>query len=163
MRLTVLVVAPLSGLTIIVGGLAAGGDTPVTSWLLIGTGVALFIAGALAVAWLVLRARTNPPLVAGVDPATRRTVERALRDGHTDDPRVDVLVRDLIAHDPSPPWLPWTFAGLAVLQLALLLPGDLSTEDLVRTLLTVPWFALVAWLGWRRRRRMLQYRGLEQE
>jgi hypothetical protein len=51
---------------------------------------------ALAIPLLLrVRRRGDQPLLAGADPATRRAVNRAIRDGSTPDPRIDDLVVDL--------------------------------------------------------------------
>ncbi|MEV4625409.1 hypothetical protein AB0J90_03865 [Micromonospora sp. NPDC049523] len=160
MGLIILLVGPLAGLAIIIGGLVALGDTPPLNLIMIGAGVALVTSALLGVVWLVQRRRSDPPLILGADLATRRAVHRAIRAGHSDDTRIDLLARDLIARSPAQAWVPWLYVLLALLQVVLLLLGDRSTSDVVRALITVPFFAVAAGYFWLYRRRMRRYRGL---
>ncbi|WP_326556460.1 hypothetical protein [Micromonospora sp. NBC_01796] len=160
MGLIILLVGPLAGLAIIIGGLVALGDTPPVNLILIGVGVALVTSALTGVVWLVQRRRTDPPLILGADPETRRAVHRAIRAGHSDDARIDLLARDLIARSPAQTWVPWVYVVLALLQVVLLLLGDRSTGDVIRALVTVPFFAVAAGYFWQHRRRMRRYRGL---
>ncbi|MFI6762534.1 hypothetical protein ACIBF5_25710 [Micromonospora sp. NPDC050417] len=158
-----LVVAPVPALAIVLGGLAADRDTPLVDLLLIGAGAMLVTAGLLAAAWLVQRQHVDPPLVTGADAETRRAVRRAIRTGNTDDPRIDLLTRDLIAHSPREAAVPYLLGGLALIALLLLVLSDWDTEDIVRGLLTAPCLVVAAFLVRVRQRRLRDYRGLRRD
>ncbi|SCE66742.1 hypothetical protein [Micromonospora mirobrigensis] len=59
--------------------------------------------------------RRLPPQT-GADPATMRRAKRALRDGHTDDPRVDALARDMATRILAQGWLLWVGVLLLLTQ-----------------------------------------------
>ncbi|MGI5212410.1 hypothetical protein [Plantactinospora sp. CA-290183] len=160
MWLSAIVVSVAVAVPVILGGLLVGSEVSTGSWVLIGGGAGLLIAGLLVLAWQFGRRRIDPPLVEGSDPATRRAVRRALRDGHTDDPRVDELAHDLIARNLPAGWVPLFCAGLAVLSLMMLLLGDRDPGDIARTVVTVPLAGIAGYQSWRQRRRMQDYRGL---
>lgn len=160
MLLVILVVAPLPALAIVFGGLAGDRDIPLVNWLLVGAGAALVTAGLLTAAWFVQRDHVDPPLVAGADPETRRAVHRAIRVGHTDDQRIDLLARDLVAHRPAQPWVPWLLGALVLVSLVLLLLSDWETEDVVRAVVAVPSLAAAAFLVRSQQRRLRDYQGL---
>ncbi|RKR87525.1 hypothetical protein BDK92_1804 [Micromonospora pisi] len=160
MLVTILVVAPLPALAIVLGGLAADRGTPLINWLLIGAGAVLVTVGLLTAAWLVQRQHLDPPLVTGADAQTRRAVRQAIRTGNTDDPRIDLLARDLIAHSPRETAVPYLLGALALVALLLLAFSDWDTEDIVRGLVTAPCLVVAAFLVRRRQHRLRNYRGL---
>lgn len=160
MLVTVLAVAPLAALAVIVAGLLGPRDTPLLNWIMIGGGGALVAAGLLAAAWMVQQRHVDPPLVAGADTATRRAVRQALRDGQTDNSRVDLLARDLIAHTPRQAWVPYLLAGLALLSLVWLLLGGWELEDVIPAVVTIPIYVVLAVSYQRHHRRLRGYRGL---
>ncbi|MFK3981850.1 hypothetical protein ACI2K4_15925 [Micromonospora sp. NPDC050397] len=163
MLVSLLVVVPLSALVIILAGLLGSPDAALVNWMMIGAGGALVAAGLLAAAWMVHQRHVDPPLVTGADSATRRAVRQALRDGQTDNPRVDLLARDLIEHTPRHAWVPYLLGGLALLSLVRLLLGDWEAEDIVPGVVTIPIYVVLAVAYQRHHRRLRGYRGLRRE
>ncbi|GAB3808967.1 hypothetical protein [Micromonospora zhanjiangensis] len=97
------------------------------------------------------------PLVVGADPDTRAAVRTALRDGRTDDPRVDALVRDWQYRWRIRRWL------LPVSVLCCLAAVAWADDPGLQALLTVGGVAigLAVWRAERTHRRLSRYQGLD--
>jgi energy-coupling factor transporter transmembrane protein EcfT len=115
---------------------------------------------ALAVPLLLrIRRRGDVPLLDGADPATRRAVNRAIRDGFAPDKRIDDLVVDLREQ-----FTPRQLGLLATIQiagaLALGTAAVLSREPVTWILLGIAAVSMVAAavLQIRRRRQLIAYR-----
>ncbi|WP_250006823.1 hypothetical protein [Actinoplanes sp. M2I2] len=135
-------------------------DAPVTSRLLVAAGVAIVMAGILWIIWAVQKRVRNAPLMMGADKATQRAVRAALRRGHTADPNVDALTRDLIERSHTPRWTPYLYPLLAAFFVALLFMGDRDAEDVIRTAVAVVSSLMVGGAFWLHLRRLHNYRGL---
>lgn len=101
----------------------AGKVTALVVTVLVGT--VLLLAGFLVVG----RLNGGRELLFGADRATRRDVQRALRAGHTDNPRIDALARDSAAHGLRTRWTMWWFAAFALLQVVVLAFNIADRDD----------------------------------
>ncbi|HTF11794.1 MAG TPA: hypothetical protein VK659_26820 [Asanoa sp.] len=115
---------------------------------------------ALAVPLLLrIRRRGDLPLLEGADPATRRAVNRAIRDGFAPDPRIDELVVDLREQ-----FTPRQLGLIATIQLAGALAlgtaAVLAREPVTWILLGLAAVSMVAAavMQIRRRRQLIAYR-----
>ncbi|MGC4756095.1 hypothetical protein [Micromonospora trifolii] len=96
------------------------------------------------------------PRTAGADPATRRRIGQALRDGSTDDPRLDALARREARLRVGQRWLLWLFAVVALAQV----PALVNTDNPVTRVLAVLLILLMvgaAWYRWRGLREARRY------
>ncbi|MBY8870830.1 hypothetical protein K7640_03100 [Micromonospora sp. PLK6-60] len=91
------------------------------------------------------------PNRAPADPETLRRVKRALRDGHTDDPRIDALARDEATRWLSQGWVRWGAVALLLSQTWLLV-RDADTVIRVVAAVGVLCAVVLLWTqGWSRR------------
>jgi hypothetical protein len=118
----------------------------------------VFVA-LLAPLLINLRRQRNRPLVEVADAATRRAVNRAIRDGATPDPRIDDLVVDLREHGTTRHLgmlATIQVVGAAALGTAAIAAGGLLASSLLGlaalAMLVVAAAALI------RRRHLLAYR-----
>ena len=91
---------------------------------------------------------------------TRRAVRRAIRDGHTDDLRIDQLAREVIRLTPRIRWAKYFFGSMLALSIALLFS---SLNEPIQVIRHVSESAL--WIGFIvlnivNERRLDGYRGL---
>ncbi|MGC5306830.1 hypothetical protein [Micromonospora zamorensis] len=96
------------------------------------------------------------PQTAGTAPATKRRVERALRDGSTDDPQLDALARKEAQLRLSQRWLLWLFAAGAGTQVLVLVSADSSFTRVLAVLLLLLWAGAI-WYRWRGLRAARRY------
>ncbi|WP_430500406.1 hypothetical protein ACQRWP_01035 [Micromonospora trifolii] len=96
------------------------------------------------------------PRTAGDDPATRRRIGQALRDGSTDDPRLDPLARKEARLRVSQRWLLWLFAAVVVTQL-LALVNAVHPFTRVLAVLLILFVVGSAWYRWRGLREARRY------
>jgi hypothetical protein len=91
---------------------------------------------------------------------TQRAVRRAIREGCTDDPRVDLLARKTIGSLPRLRWAKYFFAALLVLSAALLIEHIHETGQVIlRSAECALWIGAIA-LSIVNQRRHDGYRGL---
>ena len=116
--LAVCVTAPILGIGIGVylAGADGSGGTPSPGAVTLLVVVLLVVVG-IPVAALVYRRRRGgaPALVVGADRTTRKAVQRTLRTGHTHDPHLDVLARDLAEKTLRTAYVRWVFLGAFIL------------------------------------------------
>ncbi|WP_410820641.1 hypothetical protein [Micromonospora sp. 050-3] len=114
------------------------------------------LVGAVAALVFGRRLIRRMPRTAGDDPATRRRIGQALRDGSTDDPRLDALARREARLRVGQRWLLWLFAVVAVTQVSALV----STVNPFSRVLAVMLILLMvgaAWYRWRGLREARRY------
>ncbi|MGC4807098.1 hypothetical protein [Micromonospora sp. DT233] len=138
-----LVVAVVAVLAVLAGEVLGGdgwlaGKRPWLAFLIMLVPPLLGAVVALTVGRRLLR--RMPP--AAADPETMRRVKRALRDGSTDDPRVDALARDQATRILARRWMPWVSVLLLAAQLAFFFLGS---GDAVQK--TVAGVGVVCWAG----------------
>ncbi|MET7947543.1 hypothetical protein [Micromonospora sp. NPDC005324] len=96
------------------------------------------------------------PRTAGADPATRRRITQALRDGSADDPRLDALARTEARLRVGQRWLLLLFAVVALIQVpALVNTVNPFTRGLAVVLILLMMGA--AWYRWRGLREARRY------
>ncbi|WP_030487384.1 hypothetical protein [Micromonospora chokoriensis] len=148
---------------VVVGAAAMGtaaivdGETG-TSDLLVAFALMLFppLVGAVVALILGRRLIRRTPPTAGADPATRRRIGRALRDGSTDDPRLDALARREARLRVGQRWLLWVFAAGVLTQLPALVSGAHPFTRVLAMLLILLLVA-AAWYRWRGLREARRY------
>lgn len=96
------------------------------------------------------------PRTAGADPATKRRIAQALRDGSTDDPRLDALARKEARSRVSQRWLLLLFAGGLLSQLGPLVSPVNPFTRVLAVLLILLWGGAV-WYRWRGLREARRY------
>jgi MFS family permease len=113
----VLVIGGVLGASLAVrDGFAEGGHRVSVSGVVLVVGLGLVLSAMPLSAFVIMRRRARDPvLVLGADRATRAAVRRALRDGRTADPRIDVLARDLAQRTLRNRWARWGYAVAAAL------------------------------------------------
>ncbi|MET8041765.1 hypothetical protein ABZU25_12985 [Micromonospora sp. NPDC005215] len=99
--------------------------------------------------------RRMPP-TAGADPATKQQIGRALRDGSTDDPRLDALAREEARLRVGQRWLLWLFAVVVLTQLSALVTAA-NPFTRVLAVLLILLMAGSAWYRWRGLREARRY------
>ncbi|WP_203834272.1 hypothetical protein [Winogradskya humida] len=130
------------------------------STVLVLAGVVFIVCGLGVVVVQLRRGDTGFGLLRGESVETRRAVRRAIRDGETDDARVDELARQTFRMIPRLRWARYFFAGMFVLSIILLAVGDHTAGDTVlRVSQALLWAGLIVLDGVNRRRRD-NYRGL---
>lgn len=98
------------------------GRDPTRLWV-VGSLVTVFVLVPGGAAFVLMRRRArNPELLLGTKRSTQVAVRRALRDGHTTDPRIDTLARESARHQlyllrGRRRFLPWIFYVSALLYL----------------------------------------------
>jgi FtsH-binding integral membrane protein len=101
------------------------GRDPTRLWV-IGSLLTLVVVAPLGGVFVLMRRRArNPELLLGAGRSTKAAVRRALREGHTTDPRIDALAREAARHQlhllrGRRRFLPWVFFVSALLYLASL-------------------------------------------
>lgn len=96
------------------------------------------------------------PRTAGADPTTRRRIAQALRDGSTDDPRLDALARKEARTRVSQRWLLLLFVGGLLTQVGPLVSPVRPYGRLLAALLILLWGG-AAWWRWRGLRAARRY------
>ncbi|MEU1585368.1 hypothetical protein [Micromonospora sp. NPDC005710] len=96
------------------------------------------------------------PRTAGADPATRRRIGRALRDGSTDDPRLDTLARKEAEQQVRRRWLPWALGVVLAMQVLHAISTDRTATRWTAGLGAMAW-ALVLYQQWRVTQRARRY------
>ncbi|MEV0713293.1 hypothetical protein [Asanoa sp. NPDC050611] len=116
-------------------------------------------AALLTPLFVRVRRRAHVPLVEGADSATRKAVERAIRAGSSDDPRIDELVNDMRVHG-TVRRLAATAASQVVAGIAFVAAAIIGDELIARLLLigAAVGTLTAAGLLLLRRRRLLAYR-----
>ncbi|MEV4659197.1 hypothetical protein [Micromonospora sp. NPDC049301] len=99
--------------------------------------------------------RRMPP-TAGADPATKRRIGQVLRDGSTDDPRLDALARKEARSRLGQRWLLWLFAAGVLGQLPPLVSPVRPFTRVLAVLLILLWGGS-AWYRWRGLREARRY------
>jgi cyanate permease len=156
---TVVLIVVAVGLVGYAAGMVAGNDAGAAIWIIAALPVVLALV--LAVLFHRLAARRPPPLTSGADWETKRDVNRALRAGGTDDPRIDALVQDLRTKSArSDTVLMWLFAATASVQAVTLVVVERPWGRAMAGLACACSLAAAA-LFWLQRRRVRRYRGLE--
>jgi len=156
---TVVLIVVAVGLVGYAAGMVAGNDAGAAIWIIAALPVVLALV--LAVLFHRLAARRPPPLTSGADRETKRDVNRALRAGGTDDPRIDALVQDLRTKSArSDTVLMWLFAATAAVQAVTLVVVERPWGRAMAALACACSLAAAA-LFWLQRRRVRRYRGLE--
>ncbi|MCO8271341.1 hypothetical protein M1L60_12125 [Actinoplanes sp. TRM 88003] len=124
------------------------------------SGVSLILIGLVVAVVQLRRGDIGFGQLPGEDRETRRAVRRAIRDGHTDDARIDQLARRILRSTPRVHWAPYFFATMLVLSIAVLIgvafTGGKVALPASQILL---WAALIA-LDAVNKRRAANYRGL---
>ncbi|NYH45365.1 hypothetical protein HNR22_005092 [Micromonospora jinlongensis] len=96
------------------------------------------------------------PRTAGADPTTRRRIAQALRDGSTDDPRLDALARKEARSRVSQRWLLVLFTVGFLSQLPPLVDPVRPFGRVLAVLLLLLWGG-AAWYRWRGLREARRY------
>ncbi|WP_305785080.1 hypothetical protein [Symbioplanes lichenis] len=140
-------------------GLSADRSLGARGWTFIGVGLLLVVAGATAVVLVIRRRLDNPELVAGLDRPSQRDVARALRNGRTDDPRIDAIIRQSAPRVISTRWVIVVFALVAALDVYLAAEeiADRDWNGLVLRLASAVLFTLFAAYQWTQVRRYRAY------
>ncbi|WP_306204297.1 hypothetical protein [Actinoplanes sp. RD1] len=158
-RLLLLVPAIAAATVVLAFGVAMDGSAGTRGWIFIGVGLVLIAAGAAAMMLVVRRRLANPELVSGLDRSSQREVARALRNGRTDDPRVDAIIRQSAARVIRTRWLTAVFALVAALDVYLAAEdiADRDWDGLVFRLVSAVLFTLFAAYQWNQVRRYRAY------
>ncbi|WP_444950207.1 hypothetical protein [Micromonospora ureilytica] len=139
------------GMLIADGERDAGG--PLIRLLLLLVAATLGVAVILLInAWLT----RNPSLSGGTDPANRRRVKAALRDGRTSDPQVDTLARKQAEQQVRRRWLPWALGAVLAMQVLLAIDTGRTSTRWTAGLGAAAW-AVVLYQQWRATRRARRY------
>ena len=130
------------------------------STILLLAGGALILCGLAVVIVQLRRGDTGIGLSRGESAETRRAVRRAIRDGETDDARVDQLARRALQVTSRPRWARYLFATMLALSIFLLAVGSHRVTDIaVRASQVLLWSGLIL-LNVVNQRRLDNYRGL---
>lgn len=150
--LVVVLVAALGTAAFVGRGTVKSDDLLVTfAWMLIPP-----LFGAVVALLFGRRLIRRMPKTAGVGPATKRRVELALRDGSTDDPRLDTLARKEAQLRLGQRWLLWLLAALTSTQVLVLVSADSWLTRVLAVLLILLWGG-AAWHRWRGLREARRY------
>ncbi|MGC5289825.1 hypothetical protein [Micromonospora sp. DT231] len=114
------------------------------------------LVGAVVALVFGRRLLSRLPRTAGADPTTSRRIAQALRDGSTDDPRLDALARREARTRISQRWLLWLFAVGVLTQLLALVSADRPFTRVLAVLLILLWGGS-AWYRWRGLREARRY------
>ena len=125
-----------------------------TSAAIVLVGVALVAVGIAFVA-VHVRRQTGYAVLRTLDRPTRKAVQRAIRTGRADDPRIAESARAVAAATPRQRWAPWLYAALMALQAVVLTQRIVDREP--RAVLSAVFLALFgfAWVTHRRWQRGL--------
>jgi hypothetical protein len=130
------------------------------STILVLAGGALVLCGLAVVIVQLRRSDTGLGLLRGESAETRRAVRRAIRDGETDDARVDQLARRVLQVTSRRRWGRYLFATMLALSILLLAVGPHTVTDIaVRASHVLLWSGLIV-LNVVNQRRSDNYRGL---
>ncbi|MEU8410490.1 hypothetical protein AB0C19_30195 [Micromonospora sp. NPDC048842] len=150
--LVVVLFAVLGTAAFVGRGTVKSDDLLVTfAWMLIPPLVGAVVA--LAFGRRLLR---RLPRTAGADPTTRRRIGQALRDGSTDDPRLDALARKEARTRVSQRWLLLLFVGGLLTQVGPLVSPVRPFGRVLAALLILLWGG-AAWWRWRGLREARRY------
>ncbi|WP_425781851.1 hypothetical protein [Micromonospora sp. DT53] len=150
--LVVVLFAALGTAAFVGRGTVKSDDLLVTfAWMLVPP-----LVGAVVALAFGRRLIRRMPQTAGTAPATKRRVERALRDGSTDDPQLDALARKEAQLRISQRWLLWLFAAGVLTQLLTLVSAVRPSTRLLAVLLILLWGG-AAWFRWRGLREARRY------
>ncbi|MCX5118380.1 hypothetical protein OG992_14420 [Micromonospora sp. NBC_00362] len=150
--LVVVLFAALGTAAFVGRGTVKSDDLLVTfAWMLIPPLVGAAVA--LAFGRRLLR---RLPRTAGADPTTRRRIGQALRDGSTDDPRLDALARKEARTRVSQRWLLLLFVAGLLTQVGPLVSPVRPFGRLLAALLILLWGG-AAWWRWRGLREARRY------
>ncbi|MEU1396989.1 hypothetical protein ABZ403_13140 [Micromonospora zamorensis] len=135
-----------------------GRGTVKSDQLLVAFGLMLIPPFVGAVVALVFGRRLirRMPRTAGADPTTRRRIVQALRDGSTDDPRLDALARKEARSRVSQRWLLVLFTVGFLSQLPPLVDPVRPFGRVLAVLLLLLWGG-AAWYRWRGLREARRY------
>ncbi|MFE9918597.1 hypothetical protein ACFYPG_25910 [Micromonospora sp. NPDC005553] len=114
------------------------------------------LVGAVVALTFGRRLLRRMPRTAVAGPATRRRIAQALRDGSTDDPRLDALARKEARTRVSQRWLLLLFAGGLLTQVGPLVSPGRPFGRLLAALLILLWGG-AAWWRWRGLREARRY------
>ncbi|MGC4845654.1 hypothetical protein ACLQ3F_00315 [Micromonospora sp. DT15] len=137
---------------LIADGKRDAGDPLIRLLLLLVTatlGVAVIL---LINAWMT----KNSSVSDGTDPASRRRVKAALRDGSTSDPQVDALARKEAEQQVRRRWVPWALGVVMALQVLHAISTDRTSTRWTAGLGAVVW-AVVLYQHWRTTQRARRY------
>jgi hypothetical protein len=131
------------------------------STVLVVVGVVLILCGVLAIAvgWSA-RGNRGFGRLRGESPETRRAVWRAIRDGETDDARVDRLARQVIRATPRVRWAKAFFGMMVALSIVQLVVGPHTTGEIILHLAQAGIWASLTAVSIVNQRRYDSYRGL---
>lgn len=123
-------------------------------------GVALVLSGLVVLVRRLTKGDIGLGQLRNESPETRRAVRRAIRDGATDDARIDRLTRQVIRATPSVRWTKYLFGILVVLPLGRLVFGSPTTSDVILLLSQAALWTLAIVVTIVNERRVDRYRGL---
>ena len=130
------------------------------SVVLVVVGGAIVVAGIAGVVVQLIRGDHGLKRMRGESRETRRAVRRAIRDGHTDNPRIDELAREVIRSSPRLRWAKYFFGLMLMLSVGLLMTDLVEMSQVVRHgLESTLWIGLIV-LSIINERRLNGYRGL---
>lgn len=119
------------------------------------------LCGVTAAVVQLVRGDTGLRSLRDESPETRRAVRRAIRDGRTDDARVDQLARWTIQKTPRVRWAKFLFGGLLVLSiLQLIFSSHTAGQIVLHSAQAALWTVMIV-LGIVNQRRLDGYRGLD--
>ncbi|MEU8387209.1 hypothetical protein [Micromonospora sp. NPDC048843] len=150
--LVVVLFAVLGTAAFVGRGTVKSDDLLVTfAWMLIPP-----LVGAVVALAFGRRLMRRMPQTAGADPATRRRIAQTLRDGSTDDPRLDALARKEARTRVSQRWLLLLFVGGLLTQVGPLVSPVRPFGRVLAALLILLWGG-AAWWRWRGLREARRY------
>ncbi|WP_189077485.1 hypothetical protein [Mangrovihabitans endophyticus] len=126
------------------------------------TGAALMLCGLVIVGVSWVRGG-SPVRLHGEDPQTRRAVQQAIRDGGTDDPRIDRLARRSLRSPAGTRWVLYLLGAMMLLSVVLTAVGPYTAEKIVLHLSQIALWATFIAMNLLIRRRRNEYRGLSDE
>ena len=128
--------------------------------VLVVAGVVLVLCGLALVLVQLVRGDIGFMRLRGESPETRRAVRRAIRNGETDDARVDQLARRAIRATPGVRWARYFFAAMVVFSIVRLVTGSHQISQIaVQLSYAALWTGLIV-LNIVNQRRFDRYRGL---
>ncbi|MEU8153665.1 hypothetical protein AB0B94_08385 [Micromonospora sp. NPDC048986] len=135
-----------------------GRDTVKSDQLLVSFGLMLIppLVGAVVALAFGRRLIRRLPRTTGADPATKRQVAQVLRDGSTDDPRLDALARSEARSRVRQRWLLVLFTAGFLSQLPPLVSPVRPFTRVLAVLLLLLWGG-AAWYRWRGLREARRY------
>ncbi|MER7591111.1 hypothetical protein ABTW72_26605 [Micromonospora sp. NPDC127501] len=118
----------------------------------------LLVTAALGVAVILLinAWMTKNALSDGADPASRRRVKAALRDGSTTDPQVDALARKEAEQQVRRRWVFWALGVVLALQMLNAISTDRTSTRWTSGLGALAW-AVLLYQHWRTTQRARRY------